>query len=82
MVNVARKKWEHIVESEVVVEVEVEEQSYIDILEDEIDYELEFDNDTLQIIDRDYEVVAPDTIKTTTDSLNIIHKNTVEDEIE
>jgi len=36
----------------------------------------------LGIIDRDYEVVAPVIIKTTTDSLNIIHKNTVEDEIE
>ena len=82
LVNVARKKWEQIVENEIMVEEVVEEQSYIDILEDEIDYELEFDNDTLQIIDRDYEVVAPDTIKTTTDSLNIIHKNTVEDEIE
>jgi tetratricopeptide (TPR) repeat protein len=82
LVNVARKKWEQIVENEIMVEEVVEEQSYIDILEDEIDYELEFDNDTLQIIDRDYEVVAPDTIKTRTDSLNIIHKNTVEDEIE
>jgi TolA-binding protein len=82
LVNVARTKWEKIVENEIMVEEVVEEQYYIDILEDEIDYELEFDNDTLQIIDRDYEVVAPDTIKTTTDSLNIIHKNTVEDEIE
>ena len=37
LVNVARKKWEQIVESEVVVEPEAEEQSYIDILEDNID---------------------------------------------
>ena len=82
LVNVSRRKWEQIVESEVVVEVAVEEQSYIDILEDEIDYELEFDSDTSQIIDKNYEVKEPDTLRMPTDSLDIINENIVDDEIE
>ena len=41
---------------------------YIDIFEDAIDYELEFDNDTFQIIDVDYKVI---------DTLEIINENNV-----
>lgn len=82
LVNVARKQWEEIVESEVVEDKGESEKSYIDILEDEIDYELEFDTDTLQIIDKDYEVEILDTLKLETDSLDIINENIVDDKIE
>ena len=64
------------------MDVEVEEQSYIEILEDEIEYELEFYSDTLQIIDKDYEVQVPDTLQLQTDSLDITNKNIAVDEIE
>ena len=74
--------FDEIVESEVVEDKGESEKSYIDILEDEIDYELEFDTDTLQIIDKDYEVEILDTLKLETDSLDIINENIVDDKIE
>ena len=82
MVNVARKKWERIIEGEIAEKQVLEEQSYIDILDYEIDYEIEFDIDAVPIIDKDYEVQISDTLKTQIDSLDMINNNIVDDETE
>ena len=67
LVNLARKKWEQIVEKEKVVTPEVEEEFYIDISEDEIVYEEEVRDE----IDEDYIVEIPDSLKVKSDSLEI-----------
>ena len=67
LVNLARKKWEQIVEKEKVVTPEVEEEFYIDISEDEIVYEEEVRDE----IDEDYIVEIPDSLKVESDSLEI-----------
>ena len=82
MVNVARKKWEQIIEGEIAEKQVLEEQSYIDILDYEVDYEIEFDIDSAPIIDKDYEVQISDTLKILIDSLDIINNNIVDDETE
>jgi len=67
LVNLARKKWEQIVEKEKVISHEIEEEFYIDILEDEIIYEEE----VLDLIDEYYIVEIPDSLKVKSDSLEI-----------
>ena len=60
LVNLARRKWELIVEKETVINTKKEEtQSYIEISEEEFDYDLE-EFLTKEIVDVDYKVVVPD----------------------
>jgi tetratricopeptide (TPR) repeat protein len=76
LVNVARKKWELIVESEKEIAVdEVLEQSFIEIFEYDFEYEV-------QEIDEDYIVPIPDTISIELDSLEITNKNILENDFE
>ena len=78
LVNLARKKWELIVESEkakqIVVPEIVVEQSFIEISEDNFEYEI-------QEIDEDYVVPMPKTERLEQDSLKITNENIVENEI-
>jgi tetratricopeptide (TPR) repeat protein len=83
LVNLARKNWELIVERETLKNsIKEQPQSYIEIFEEEIDYDLEgFLIE--QVIDEDYKVVAPDTlIIPKTDNLEIINEYIETDEIE
>jgi len=83
LVNLARRKWELIVERENVINTKKEEpQSYIEISEEEFDYDLE---ECLigEIVDVDYKVVVPDSlIAPTTDSVEIIREHIQKYEIE
>ena len=83
LVNLARKNWELILERETLKNAIKElPQSYIEIPEEEIDYDLE-EFLIEEKIDEDYKVVAPDTlIAPKTDSLEIINEYIEEDEIE
>jgi tetratricopeptide (TPR) repeat protein len=83
LVNLARKNWELIVERENLKNAINElPQSYIEISEEEIDYDLE-EFLIEEKIDEDYKVVAPDTlIAPKTDSLEIINEYIETDEIE
>ena len=83
LLNLARKKWELIVERETLKNaIKEESQSYIEISEEEIDYDLE-EFLIEEVIDENYEVVAPDTmLLPKTDSLEIIHEYIEIDEIE
>ena len=73
LVNVARKKWEAIIEMEKELVVnEVLEESFIDISEDSIEYEV-------QEIDEDYIVPTP---VNPIDSLKETNKNILENEFE
>ncbi len=83
LLNIARKKWELIVERESLKNaIKEEPQSYIEISEEEIDYDLE-ELRAEEIIDIDYKVEAPDTlIVPQEDSLEIIHEYIEADEIE
>ena len=84
LINVARKKWELIVERETLKNStqKEESQSYIEISEEEFDYDLE-EFLIEEIIDEDYKVVAPDTlVELKTDSVEIIHEYIETDEIE
>ena len=65
--NLARKKWEQIVEKEKVVIPELEEEFYIDISEDEIVYE----EGVRDEIDEGYIVEIPDSLSLESDSLEI-----------
>jgi len=83
LVNLARKNWELILERETLKrEIKELPQSYIEIFEEEIDYDLEeflFE----EKIDEDYKVVPPDDlIAPQTDSLEIINEYIEIDEIE
>ena len=82
LVNIARKKWEQIVESEVVEKIIIEDQFYIDIIEDSIYFDFESENDTLEIINKDFKVITPDSIKNKEDVLEIFNENMNTDEIE
>ena len=74
LVNVARKKWELILESEKEMTFdEVKEQSFIEISEDDFQYEV-------KEIDEDYIVPMPDTLSIERDSLEITNENILEDE--
>ena len=83
LVNLARKNWELIVERENLKNAINElPQSYIEISEEEIDYDLE-EFLIEEKIDEDYKVVATDTlIAPKTDSLEIINEYIETDEIE
>ena len=83
LVNLARKNWELIVERENLKNAINElPQSYIEISEEEIDYDLE-EFLIEEKIDEDYKVVAPDTlIVPRIDSLEIINEYIETDEIE
>jgi len=73
LINIARKKWEQIVEREKeVVSEDIEDQYFIEITEDDFEYEL----------DEDYEVPMPDITIMKIDSLEITNANILEDEIE
>jgi len=83
LVNFARKNWELILERETFKNtIKEQPQSYIEISEEEIDYDLEgFFIE--QVIDEDYKVLAPSTlISPKTDSLEIINEYIEIDEIE
>ena len=82
LVNVARKKWEEIIEDEIAEKQVLEEQSYIQILDYEVDYEIEFDVDTTPVIDKDYEVQISDSLNIQMDSLEMIKKNIADYETE
>ena len=84
LVNLARKKWELIAEREVLInKIKEEPQSYIEILEQEINYDLEEVLIDQVEIDVNYEVVAPDTLNTTKkDTIEINHEYIDADEIE
>ena len=76
LVNIARKKWELILESEKEVATdELQQQSYIDISEDDFDYEL-------IEIDEDYSVPFPDALKIGADSSGIIKQDFLGDEFD
>ena len=73
LVNIARKKWEQIVEGEKKVIIEqLEDQYFIEITEDDFEYEL----------DEDYEVPIPSVKIMEIDSLEITNENILEDEVE
>ncbi len=84
LVNLARKNWELILEREALKNAIKElPQSYIEISEEEIDYDLEEFLIQDAEIDEDYKVVATDTLAAPkTDSLEIINEYIQEDEIE
>ncbi len=79
LVNLARKKWELIVEREVLKnKIKEESQSYIEILEQEIGYDLEE-----VVIDVNYKVLAPDTVNDTKkDTIDVNYEYIDTDEIE
>jgi hypothetical protein len=83
LLNIARKKWELIVERESLEnEIKEEPQSFIEISEEEFDYDLE-EFLVEEIIDEDYKVVAPDTLfELKKDSIELIHEKIETDEIE
>ena len=83
LVNLARKKWELIVERETVINTKKEEpQSYIEISEEEFDYDLE-EFLIEEVVDIDYKVVVPDSLITPkVDSVEITHEYIETDEIE
>jgi len=83
LVNLARKKWELIVERETVINTKKEEpQSYIEISEEEFDYDLE-EFLIEEVVDIDYKVVVPDSLITPkADSVEITHEYIETDEIE
>jgi len=83
LLNIARKKWELIVERESLEnEIKEEPQSFIEISEEEFDYDLE-EFLVEEIIDEDYLVVAPDTLyELKKDSIELIHEKIETDEIE
>ena len=75
LVNVAREKWELILQAEKEITInEVEEQSFIEISEDNFEYEV-------KDIDEDYIVPLPDTI-IDMDSLEITNEDILENEFE
>ena len=84
LVNLARKNWELILERETLKNAIKElPQSYIEIPEEEIDYDLEEFLIQDAEIDEDYKVVVTDTLAAPkTDSLEIINEYIEEDEIE
>ena len=76
LVNVARKKWEFILETKKEIAVdEIEEQSFIEISEEDFEYEV-------IEIDEDYTVPIPEVINLDVDSLEIINQNILIDEFE
>ena len=63
-------------------EIKEEPQSFIEISEEEFDYDLE-EFLVEEIIDEDYKVVAPDTLfELKKDSIELIHEKIETDEIE
>jgi len=72
LVNIARKKWESIIENERIFEG-YEEQVFIQISEDDFEYKID------DVYD-DYIVPVPDTIRTDVDSIGIINENILKDE--
>ena len=60
IVEIARKKWEKIIESEIKIHHVVDEISFIDISYDEIDYDMYDDSSTL--IDTNYRVPNLDSL--------------------
>ena len=84
LVNLARKKWELIAEREALINKITEEpQSYIEISEQEINYDLEEIVIEQIEIDVNYEVVAPDTLNAIKrDTIEINHEYIDADEIE
>ena len=76
LVNIARKKWELIVASEKEMDIDnVLEESFIEILEDDFQYEV-------KEIDEDYTVSLEDTLSLEIDSLRITNENILKDEFE
>ena len=84
LVNLAHKKWELIVEREVLInKIKEAPQSYIEISEQEINYDLEEIVIEQVEIDVNYEVVAPDTLNAIKrDTIEITHEYIDADEIE
>ena len=69
LVNIARKKWEFILESESIPPKIKAPSSYINIFEEDIDYEFDSISSSMNIIDEYYEVEMPDSLKIQTDSI-------------
>ncbi len=84
LVNLARKKWELMEEREVLTnKIKEDPQSYIEISEQEINYDLEEVMIEQVEIDVNYEVIAPDTLNTIKrDTIEINHGYIDADEIE
>jgi len=75
LVNIARKKWESILESEKEIDAnQLNEESFIEISEDDFQYEV-------KEIDENYIVPIPDTLSISKDSIEILNKNILEDEL-
>ena len=83
LVNLARKNWELILEREILKnDIKKLPQSYIEISEEEIDYDFE-EFLIEEKIDEDYKALATDTlISSKIDSLELINKYIETDEIE
>jgi tetratricopeptide (TPR) repeat protein len=76
LVNIARKKWELIVESEKEIAVDqVKEQSFIEISEDAFEYKV-------QEIDEDYIVPITEILPLETDSIKTTNENILKDEVQ
>tara|TARA_B100001094_G_C18194302_1_gene809531 strand:- start:3474 stop:6578 length:3105 start_codon:yes stop_codon:yes gene_type:complete len=76
LLNVARKKWELIIESEKeTLAIGAEEESFIEMSEDDFEYEV-------KQIDDDYIVPMPDILIKEGDSIEIINENILENEFE
>ena len=70
LVTLARKKWELIMEREVLTnQIKDDSQSYIEILEEEIYYDLEEDEIDQVDIDIDYKVLPPKALKIIQDTI-------------
>jgi len=84
LVNLARKKWELIAEREVLKnKIKKEPESYIEILEQEIGYDLEEVVIEQVEIDVNYKVTAPDAVNDTKkDTIDINYEYIDTDEIE
>ncbi len=76
LVNIARKKWELIVESEKEIAVDqVKEQSFIEISEDAFEYKV-------QEIDEDYIGPITEILPVETDSIKTTNENILKDEVQ
>ncbi len=76
LINVARKKWEHILKCEKEMDVgEVNEEAFIEILEDDFEYEV-------KEMDEDYIVPILDTLSIERYSVETTNENFLEDEFE
>ena len=74
LVNIARKKWEFIIEEDQSNnEINSKQQSFIEISEDDVEY-------VINQVDENYIVPISERINSSVDSLKLINENVLEDE--